>query len=237
MTNGGTARIAIVAALEREVRPLVKHWRVRRQEYAGRQFTFFERDRTAVVCGGIGAEPARRAAEAVIQLYQPALLISAGFAGALRPDMAVGQVLTARTVIDAQDGSRTDTGTGEGVLVSFNSAADAGQKAKLAQAYGALAVDMEAAAVARGAEAHGLRFMACKAISDTSGFSLPPTARFVGREGQFRTASFLFSAALRPWLWSGVLRLARNSALASETLCQRLGAVSETLSRRIGTRL
>ena len=97
----------------------MKHWRVRRQESAGRQFTFFESDRTVVVCGGMGAECARRATEAVIELYRPEQLISAGFAGALEPGLAVGQVLTPRTVIDAGDGSRTDTGVGEGALVSF----------------------------------------------------------------------------------------------------------------------
>ena len=85
-----------------------------------------------VVCGGMGAECARRATEAVIELYRPEQLISAGFAGALEPGLPVGQVLTPRIVIDAGDGSRTDTGVGEGALVSFASVADRGQKAKLA---------------------------------------------------------------------------------------------------------
>src|SRR5579864_5473839 len=60
-----TSRVAIVAALEREVRPLVKGWRVREQEFDGRHFRFFERDNFVLVAGGIGAEAARRAAEAV----------------------------------------------------------------------------------------------------------------------------------------------------------------------------
>src|ERR1700758_135461 len=38
------SRVAIVAALEREVRPLVKHWRVSEKEYGGRRFRFFEKD-------------------------------------------------------------------------------------------------------------------------------------------------------------------------------------------------
>jgi adenosylhomocysteine nucleosidase len=228
LTDGPGAKIAIVAALEREVRPLVNGWRVRRQESAGRQFTFFEMDRTVVVCGGMGAECARRATQAVIELYRPEQLISAGYAGALEPGLRVGQVLTPRTVIDASDGSRTDTGVGEGALVSFASVADRGQKAKLRAAYGAQAVDMEAAAVARGAQAHGLRFLACKAISDASDFSWPAVGRFVGPNGQFRTSGFAFYLALRPWLWGRVLELARDSRQASARLCRSLAVLGAT---------
>ena len=68
--------------------------------------------------------------------------------------------------MDSRDGTRTDTGSGNGVLVSFPAVADPEQKAKLGKSYGAQAVDMEAAAVAKGAEARGLRFAAVKAISD-----------------------------------------------------------------------
>src|SRR5450755_4026196 len=144
-----TPRIAIVAALRREVWPLVKHWPVSRKQSGGHEFAFYGKGRTVVVCGGIGGGPARRAAEAVIQLYGPALVISAGFAGALQADLPVGRVLTPSIVVDTRDGSRASAEAGEGVLVSFDSIADVPQKAKLAEAYAAQAVDMEAAAVAR----------------------------------------------------------------------------------------
>jgi adenosylhomocysteine nucleosidase len=176
----------------------------------------------------MGAECARRATEAVIALYRPEQLISAGFAGALEPGRRVGEVLTPRTVIDAGDGSRTDTGAGEGALVSFGSVADRGQKAKLRAAYGAQAVDMEAAAVARGAQAHGLRFLACKAISDASDFSWPAVGRFVGPNGQFRTSEFAFYLSLRPWLWGRMIELARDSRQASARLCQSLAVLGAT---------
>lgn len=206
----------------------MKHWPVSRKQFGGREFAFYENGAAVVVCGGIGGAHARRATEAVIELHRPALVISAGFAGALQPDLPVGRVLTLSVVIDAGDGSRASTETGEGILVSFNSVADAAQKAKLAQAYGGQAVDMEAAAVSRGAVAHGLSFMACKVISDASDFSLPPTTGFVGEDGQFRTARFAFHAALRPWLWSSVLQLARDSSLASKRLCEQLTTIIET---------
>src|SRR5689334_16463625 len=126
------SKIAIVAALEREVRPLIRRRPVREMEHAGRNFRFFENENLVIVCGGIGAEPARRAAEAVITQYAPQMIYSAGFAGALDPAIKLGDVLIPRRVVNASDGSSIDTGQGEGVLVSFAAVASPEQKAKLA---------------------------------------------------------------------------------------------------------
>lgn len=192
------------------------------KEHAGRRFRFFESDDAVLVCGGIGAQAARRATEAVIALYAPALVCSAGFAGALDPALRVGEIVVPRRVVDASDGSSVETGMGEGVLISYGSVADPQHKAKLRESYGALAVDMEAAAVARAAEARGVRFVAVKAISDKSDFVLPPMGRFTSARGEFSVGRFLVFAAIRPWTWGTVAELARNSRRASHALCDRL---------------
>ncbi|MGH9511944.1 MAG: hypothetical protein ACRD2U_07380 [Terriglobales bacterium] len=217
-----TFELAIVAALEREVRPLVKNWRAVSREYDGRRYKFFERDRTVVVCGGIGAEAARRATEAMINLYQPARIRSAGFAGALNSKLKAGDIFIPSCVIDAKDGSRAETGQGNGMLLTAPIIAGPAQKSKFAQAYGAEAIDMEAAAVARGAQSHGISFDAVKSISDESHSELPPVDRFIGDEGQFLTFRFGAFTAIRPWLWIRTFRLARNSAKASRALCHWL---------------
>jgi adenosylhomocysteine nucleosidase len=216
------SKIAIVAALEREVRPLIRRMPVREMEHAGRKFRFFENVNLVIVCGGIGAESARRAAEAVITQYAPQMIYSAGFAGALDPAIKNGNVLVPRRVINASDGSSIDTGQGEGVLVSFPSVASPEHKAKLANSYHAQAVDMEAAAVAQAAQARGVRFAAVKVISDGSNFALPPMERFIGPAGQFRTWPFVAFVLFQPRWWRATLRLARNSARASDALCKRL---------------
>ncbi len=174
------SRVAVVAALEREVHPLVKGWRVSDREYAERRFRFFENEDVVLVCGGIGAEAARRAAEAVISLYSPAVIYSAGFAGALDPGLKVGNVVQPARVVNAGDGSSVRMGTGEGVLVSFGAVASPAQKAKLRNSFEAQAVDMEAASVARAAEARGVRFAAVKAISDEFDFTFPSTGAIRG---------------------------------------------------------
>jgi adenosylhomocysteine nucleosidase len=212
-------KIGIVAAMKREVWPLVKHWSASDCEFDGRQFRFFENDRAVLVCGGIGAEPARRAAEAIIQLYHPLAVQSVGFAGALDPALEVGTVLGVKRVIDVKDGSRTDAAIGYWTLVTVDSVADAAEKSRLATTYGAHALDMEAAAVARAAQSHGVPFLAWKVISDGHDFDMPCVQRFVDAKGNFRSGKFLAFAAVRPWLWRRILHLARNSAKARSALC------------------
>ena len=214
--------IAMVAALEREVGPLVKDWRSSEREFAGRKFRFFEHEKCVVVCGGIGTEAARRASEAVIALYQPRAVWSVGFAGALEKQLRVGELVHARQVVDVRDGSRVDTGSGIGVLVSFSAVVGEEQKARLAKAYGGQAVDMEAASVAKSAQAHGLTFAVAKVISDEIGFPMPPMERFTAADGSFRTGKFVLYAAERPWVWGTVMRLARNSEKAARVLCADL---------------
>ncbi|MFZ1140656.1 MAG: hypothetical protein ABR881_03780 [Candidatus Sulfotelmatobacter sp.] len=216
------SKVAIVVALEREVRPVVKKWRVCAKEVGGRRFRFFEKDEIVLVCGGIGAEAARRAAEAVIAIYAPSVIYSAGFAGALDPALKIGDVVHPRRVVNAGDGSSVNLDQGECVLVSFGSIASPAQKASLRDSFGAQVVDMEAAAVARAAEARGTGFAVVKAISDEFDFTLPSTERFVDFDGQFLERRFAWFMALRPWLWPQVARLARNSNRASCALCNWL---------------
>lgn len=222
-------KVAIVAALEREVLPLVRHWRTTEKEHSGCSFRFFQNGETVLVCGGIGAEAARRATEAAIMLYAPGLVYSVGFAGALEPGLKIGDIVVPRRVMNAGDGSSVDTGTGEGVLVSFNSVASPEQKAKLRASFGAQAVDMEAAVVARAAQSRGVRFAAVKAISDESNFALPVMDKFIAPGGRFRTWKFALFVLVRPSMYKSVLALARNSSRASYALCNWLSRMNENL--------
>jgi len=235
-------KVAIVAALEREVSGLTRSWNRVEQQYDGRKFVFFERDEMVIVCGGIGVEAARRAAEAVIALYRPALLQSVGFAGALDVGLRVGDTFLPAFVIDACDGSRVEIddpagleqgrpGQRRGSLLTFAAVVGVQQKASLARAYGAQAVDMEAAGVAAAARAHGIGFSAMKVISDDLNFEMPQMARFIDANGRFKTASFAAFVALRPNLWRRTAVLASNSRKAARVLVEHLERYRQELSR------
>ncbi|HLV87339.1 MAG TPA: hypothetical protein VKV39_10210 [Candidatus Sulfotelmatobacter sp.] len=221
------SKVALVAALEREVRPLVRRWDVKERDYGGRRFRFFERGDAVAICGGIGQEAARRASEAIIGLYTPEVIYSVGFAGALEPRLNVGAVVRPVRVINAADGSSVVLDQGDGVLLSFGSVAGAEQKSKLHAAFLAAAVDMEAAAVARAAEMKSVRFGAIKVISDEVGFEIPGMERFVDSQGKFLELRFAVFASLRPWLWVRLWRLMGNSGRAARILCEQLDALLE----------
>ena len=205
--------------MEREIAPLIRGWKVREIEYDNRKYRLFENRNAVLICGGIGAEAARRATAAVIQQVRPRRVISVGFAGALDTAMKVADVLEPCVMINAADGAQTEIGMGRGTLVSYGAVADPEQKKRLAKAYQAEAVDMESGAVAQGAQAAAVEFAALKAISDPADFAFPPTERFVSSDGQFREARFALFVAVRPWLWARTIILARNSGKASQALC------------------
>ena len=218
-------KIGIVAAMEREVAPLIRGWKVRTLYQSGhvsRRWRLFENtsefEEISLICGGVGYEAARRATEAVICEVNPELVISVGFAGALDASLRVGDVVLPKAVINSADGSRTDMESGDGILVSSPAVAGKEQKARFAKAYGAVAVDMEAAAVAHGASARGIEFAAIKVISDAADFEMPALDRFVTSDGRFQTLRFACHVGLRPWLWGRTMALARNSSRASQAL-------------------
>ncbi len=219
-------RIAIIAALEREIHSLVRSWMTRTIEHAGRRYQLFENGNASVVCGGIGAEASRRATEALIQQTRPGQILSVGFAGALDSTLHVGDVLTPQVMINLSDGARSENASGRGKLLTATTIANPEQKMGYAKAYGATAVDMEAASVAQAAQAHGIEFVAIKAISDEANFDMPSLDRFVSSEGQLKGAQFAFHIVLRPSLWKTAILLAKNSSIASRALC---AAIAEHL--------
>ena len=235
-----TSKIAVITALEREVHPLVKDWPATVFEHEGRPFTFYMSDYAVVGCGGIGPEAARRAAEAAIIKYSPAVIVSAGIAGSLVPELHVGETIFPALVIDAQDGSRhktaitnapvANTPLGRTIIVCSPGIASTAHKQQLAKSFGAQAVDMESAAIARAAMTHNLPFLAIKSISDEYDFEMPEMSQFVC-DGQFQEKRFVLHVALRPWLWVRVIRLARNTRIASENLCAwlRESALTNTI--------
>jgi hypothetical protein len=64
-----------------------------------------------------------------------------------------------------------------------------------------------------------------KAISDETDFEFPAMERFIDADGRFSQGGFTWYVAVRPWLWPRVMRLARNSNLASRALCAYLDTI------------
>ncbi len=219
-------KTAIIAALEREIHPLVKAWSPSGIECGGRALVVYQSADTIAVAGGIGFRRAALAARAVTEKFRPQTLVSAGLAGSLIRSLKAGKVVTPNLVVDATNAMEyrcnTTGDVGSGVLVTAEAIAGQDSKLSLVERFHGLIVDMEAAGVAKVAKEFNTSFCCVKAISDELDFAMPPLNRFVDSQGDFSAGRFVAWAALRPQHWSAVLRLARNSSRAIHALCDRL---------------
>lgn len=225
-------RVGIVTAMATEVWPLIREWKKKPHPYqnrgrVGHPLEFFEDEDAVLLCGGIGHEAGKRAAEAVIEYAKPSCLIATGLAGGLKPEWTLGRTMVAAEVVDEATGRRFKTAYGEGTVVSSRQIARTDKKRELAARFAADVVDMEGAAVAEVAEAYGLPFLAVKAVSDELNFELPPLQAFVDAEGRFQGARFGFWAAWHPQWWPAIARLKRRSDLAAKALAEKLREVIE----------
>ena len=221
------SKVTIIAAMERELAPLVRGWKRGALSSAGKTFALFESDGALAVVAGIGRRNAEQAARAVVTQYRPALLISAGLAGAMIRSLKAGSVFTPSLVVDAADGAEyrcvaDGNHVSGGILVSSGEIAGAEAKRELVTRFHGLVVDMEAAGVAKVAQQEQIGFRSVKAISDEADFAMPPMARFVAADGTFQSGRFAAWAAVRPWQWMKVAALAQNSRRATAALCERL---------------
>jgi len=220
-------KLAIITALDRELAPLARDWTLATTTSQNRRVHIYESDAAIVAFAGIGVINARIAAAAAHAHANGnvAQFISAGLAGALGPELEVGDIVTPRLILDDVDGGQIEAASGEGTLVTASSIAGADAKRALGTRHAARAVDMEAYAVADVARIYGVPFVAVKAISDRLDFPMPPLSRFVSDTGQFQTAKFALYTAMRPWTIPTVLALGRHSALAAARLAAHLRAI------------
>ena len=161
------AKFGMIAALPREIAGLVRG--VEADGALVKEGVWLYRlDGAVVVAAGMGA---KRAALAVEAAGEVEVLISIGLAGGCVAGVEAGSVREAGVVVDVISGERFVAGDGAGVTLATGPAiASVAEKARLAERFGAVMVDMEAATVARMAAARGVGFRAIKGVSDESGF-------------------------------------------------------------------
>lgn len=217
-------RVALVAAFAGELQPLVRGWPHSTRD--GMQFWAQRNpeEEWIAACAGAGQAAATRAFAAIEDGGPVDLLFSVGWAGSLRADVAPGSAHNVAGVIDVRTGERfrCDAGAGELWLATSPRVADRQEKRRLAAAYPAALVDMEASALARLAAMRGIPFYCIKGVSDGLDDRLPDFNAFLGANGQFRTARFLAFAAARPIYWPALIRMGENSKKASQKIAESL---------------
>jgi adenosylhomocysteine nucleosidase len=217
-------RIAIIAAMPAELKPLVRGWQhERRNRIHLWRFRSNENEWIAA-CSGAGVDAATRAFAEAEKSGPIDEAISTGWAGALREEFLPGHAYDVSTVIDASTGERFVAACppDDCSLVTSSRVAGAGEKKRLAATYEAALVDMEAAGVARLAKMRGIPFYCVKGISDGPSDQLPDFNNFISPNGQFKLAQFILFATLRPWHWPALMRMGENSKKAARNLARSL---------------
>lgn len=160
--------------------------------------------------------------------------MSFGLAGGLDPALAPGAILVPPAV--TLDANRWDADaalmewlggpTAGSIHGGGHIVATAAAKAALHASTGAVAVDLESAAVARAALQHALPFAVLRAVCDPASRDLPHAA-LVALDGAgtirgWRVASAVLS---RPWEIPALIGLARDAARGRRALVTRVRAL------------
>lgn len=240
------ADIGIVCALKLELAEYLEQCdRVRK--YVGGEFTFrggFSGSdwdiRIVLVEAGTGPERARRATQALIDAHTPKWILSAGFSGALHPDLKLGDVVVANSIVDAAgdelqvDAKMTpdpERGWHVGRIVMTDQIVrTVAEKQILYEKTKALAVDLESLAVAQVCQQTKTRFLAVRTISDDLSHDLPPEVMSVfGGTGSLRAGAIAGALWKRPGSVKDMWRLREQATLASQRLAQFLTSIVPTL--------
>ncbi len=217
-------RVAIIAALPGELKPLVRGW-----PHGTRGGVHFWAQRDSeeewiAACAGAGAQAATKAFAAIEDGGPIDLVFSVGWAGALTNAVAEGRAYNVAGTIDVRTGERfhCEAGSGTVWLATTSRVAGREEKLRLAATYPAGLVDMEAAAVARLAGMRGIPFYCIKGVSDGVDADLPDLNRFLDPAGQFHLGRFVLFALVRPWYWPALVRMGENSRKASANIAASL---------------
>jgi adenosylhomocysteine nucleosidase len=183
---------------------------------------------------GTGPSHASQAAFRLVE-RGAAALVSWGCAGALAPDLAPGELLIPERIFGA-DGTEhaADADWHRHILATLGLTLPVGSgalaesrevvfepvgKRALFDATGALAVDMESAAVARVAQAHRRPFLAVRAVADSAAMALPAAVRVaLNPRGDVRLAKLLSYSLRHPVQFIELARLGRAFGAAMATL-------------------
>jgi nucleoside phosphorylase len=186
-----------------------------------------------VVESGIGLAAAERAVSWVAESRRPAVVLSAGFSGALTGALRVGDLVLGTEVVGPDGETWPATWTPAAVppvprgrLVTVAALVGApADKRRLGERTGALAADMEAAAVARACRRHAIPFGCLRVISDGVETALSPELLGLLDGGRVRPGRLVAALLRRPGLVAELWRLGRDTRRAARRLGEGLTAL------------
>ena len=203
---------------------------------------------TLLVQTGMGKERAENATQFILEHYPVTAIISLGFAGALNPELRIGDVVVCSTLHGApgseQEEQRLEPCAPDANLLSLASQGH-GDRAtrfclgcgvtvlqlnsstqemqRLSETFHADVVDMESYWIARIASARQIPFIAIRSISDNMQSSVQPFDRILAPDGTLLWKKAALCFLLHPWYLLNVFTLYRNTQPAKRNLAAFIG--------------
>ncbi len=227
------ARVGIVAAMFREVHPLLRTMKPLKY-IPDKRVRLYEDDEKVIAYAGMGIDPAAVACRAVLATGELSAIASVGWAGALNPSASGGQVVEPSVVVNGVSGERFSVNGTGGTLVTVERVADLEEKRRIGERFGGDYVDMEAVVIAEGAHQASLPFYCFKAISDAHDARLPDMNRF-NRNGKFSVWRFMAYVGVRPSIWGAISDMSHASLQSRDALCRRLEAWAKSVGQSTST--
>ena len=180
---------------------------------------------------GIGTAAAEECVASLLSEHHPRWLLSSGYAGALDPAIAHGELFLATNFSSLALLSRSKARRGM-LTTQARAAETVEEKAALARATGAQAVDMETSAVARICAKRNVPMLSLRAISDTASAPIPVplTVSYDLARQRPRIAALLGFLARNPSRILPFTRFVRGLAPARAALTSAIVQILETES-------
>ncbi len=220
-----------------EINGIKKHGRFRRAENG-----CFEGEAgvspAILAVSGMGDENAYRTAKRLIGLYPDAsAYVSVGLSAALTPELAPGDIVGAAEVVEASSGNVYPSAPGPVAALSkvkcrvgrfaavSKTIITSDKKKEIADATGAIALDMESGGAARACTEAGIPFISIRAISDTLDEDLPVDFNLFMRGGKIDMTRLILHIVAHPAKIPPLMRFGGNSRMA----CEKLGEAVESM--------
>jgi len=198
-----------------------------------------------ILLTGMGRRNAERSLRDSLAAHSPELVLTCGFAGALNPDLNLGEVafeladwkdglhesLPVSEVRDSPSSSLRQKLIAAGAKSAKFFCADrvattAVEKQKLRRETGADAVEMESAAVHAVCRERGIPCVTVRVVSDTAGEDLPLDFNQLSKPDQSLDYAKLFLAIVKsPGKIGSLMKLQKQTQFAAERLAEVLGQV------------
>lgn len=191
----------------------------------------------AIVYTGVGRKSCEDRIDKFLGEVQPKIFIGAGFAGAAREGLKIGELVLAenfsdpRLLMDAQEILRQQNAQTIKLFTASTIVDSVDERNRIAREHGADAVEMETEYIAAACAAHAIPMLSLRAISDSPSqpFPAPPAVLFNIERQKTDAVRLVYYLLTHPMAIGRLSRFARQVAQARKAIAQGLAALIEHL--------